>query len=208
MEAFIVLVIIAIVVFLLFVAWQTSGNNAQANKSTSEKASSVQQNELEKYYIATEEGETQGPYFLSSLNTFYTHGKITEDTLVCMAGGQEWVQFGAIVEREGKNQTNSNTNKPIIQQAKKPLSLKTGNPHNKLESLTITIEVVFRTAGVTALVAGIILLLYSIKEKHAGIGFVYLFSGTFSCLGCFWCAKIINLLSRAVDLLETITKRK
>lgn len=46
---------------------------------------------MEQYYIATEDGRTEGPYLFESLETFYTDGKMTEDTLVCIVGSQEWV---------------------------------------------------------------------------------------------------------------------
>ena len=52
---------------------------------------------MEQYYIATEEGQTEGPYSFASLETFYAEGKITQKSLVCIAGGQEWVQFGTVL---------------------------------------------------------------------------------------------------------------
>lgn len=33
---------------------------------------------MEQYYIATEEGQTEGPYSFASLETFYAEGKITQ----------------------------------------------------------------------------------------------------------------------------------
>lgn len=41
---------------------------------------------MEQYYIATEDGKTEGPYPFETLKILYTHGKITGDVLVCVAG--------------------------------------------------------------------------------------------------------------------------
>lgn len=59
---------------------------------------------MEQYYIATEEGQTEGPYSFASLETFYAEGKITQKSLVCIAGGQKWVQFWTILEQERKKE--------------------------------------------------------------------------------------------------------
>lgn len=59
---------------------------------------------MEQYYIATEEGQTEGPYSFASLETFYAEGKITQKSLVCIAGGQEWVQFETVLEQKWKVQ--------------------------------------------------------------------------------------------------------
>lgn len=158
--------------------------------------------EQEQYYIATEDGQTEGPYLFESLETFYTHGKITKDTLVYIAGGQEWVEFGNVLEQEQKTQAcNKDECAPISEgQSEEKTS-------QEPEPLVITVEDLFRVFGSIALIASIILLVYSIETNHTGIGFIYLLSGVFSCLGCFWCAKVIKLLSNAVDLLSLISKK-
>lgn len=152
---------------------------------------------MEQYYIATEDGKTEGPYLFESLETFYTHGKITKDTLVCTAGGQEWWKFGTVLGQ------NVHAEKPSWGKSQeKPYETPTD------VELIPTVEGLFCVVGIIALIASVILLVYSIEEKHTGIGFIYLLSGILSCLGCFWCAKVIKLLSRATELLETLTKRK
>lgn len=157
--------------------------------------------EQEQYYIATEDGKTEGPYSFESLEASYTNGKITQKTLVCIAGGQEWVQFGTVLEHEWKAQ--ARLNKPAWRKIQEQQDTRP----SESESLKITVEGLFRLTGVLALITGVILALCNTGPGHAAIGIIYLLSGAFSCLGCFWCAKIIELLSRAVDLLSVIAKR-
>lgn len=153
---------------------------------------------MEQHYIATEDGKTEGPYSLASLETFYTEGKINDDTLVCIAGGQEWVQFRTVLEQKWKEASEKN------QFAKK--QERTEATSTDVE-LIPTIEGLFQIVGVLALIAGIILLAHNIAQHSIEIGFIYLLSGAFSCLVCFWCAKVIKLLSHSVDLLSVIAKR-
>lgn len=157
---------------------------------------------MEQYYIATEDGKTEGPYALGMLKTLYTHGKITKDALVCIAGGQEWVKFGTVLEQE-KNAQACKKNECISTPEDQPEE----KPYEYPEPLAITIEGLFRVVGVVVLIASIILLVYSIEKKNTELGFIYLFSGVVSCLWCFWCAKVSGLLFRAVDLLSVIAKR-
>ena len=169
---------------------------------------------MEQYYIATEEGQTEGPYSFASLETFYTEGKINDDTLVCIAGGQEWVQFWTILEQERKKEV-----QPCEEPKKQALErlmneydpIPKEQPKKELQKdikpLEITVEGLFRIAGILALLAGVILALCNTGPGYAAIGIIYLLSGAFSCLGCFWCAKVIKLLSNTVELLTTISKR-
>lgn len=169
---------------------------------------------MEQYYIATEEGQTEGPYSFASLETFYTEGKINDDTLVCIAGGQEWVQFWTILEQERKKEV-----QPCEEPKKQALErlmneydpIPKEQPKKELQKdikpLEITVEGLFRIAGILALLAGVVLLFSTAKDRQPVLGFIYLLSGAFSCLGCFWCAKVSGLLSRAVDLLSVIAKR-
>lgn len=158
--------------------------------------------EQEQYYIATEDGQAEGPYSFESLESSYTNGKITQKTLVSVVGGQEWMQFRTVLEQKWKEQ--SQLNKP----AWRKIQEQQETQPSEFDSLKITVEGLFYFVGIIVFIAGIILLAYSIKEKQISIGFVYLLTGAFSCLGCFWCAKVSGLLSRAVDLLEAIAKRK
>lgn len=178
---------------------------------------------MEQYYIATEEGQTEGPYSFASLETFYTEGKINDDTLVCIAGGQEWVQFGTVLEQKWKvqalqrgeatrkkeeearrrfDEAQAQLNKPAWQKIHEQQDTRP----SESEPLEITVEGLFRIAGILALLAGVIVFLNH-AEEQTGIGLAYLIAGAFSCLGCFWCAKVIKLLSCTVDLLSVIAKR-
>lgn len=158
--------------------------------------------EQEQYYIATEDGKTEGPYALGTLKTLYAHSRIAKDALVCIAGGQEWVQFGTVLE---KKQTTQAFKKDECTPIPKDQSMK--KPQEESESLEITVEGLFRLVGFLALLAGFILFCINVGSGHTRIGFIYFISVAFSCLGCFWCAKVIKLLSRAVDLLSVIAKR-
>ena len=153
---------------------------------------------MEQYYIATEEGQTEGPYSFASLETFYAEGKITQKSLVCIAGGQEWVQFGTVLEQKWKEKSEKNS----LQKKQE----RTEATSTDVE-LIPTVEGLFQIMGILALLAGVILALCNTGPGYAAIGIIYLLSGVFSCLGCFWCAKVIKLLSCTVDLLSVIAKR-
>lgn len=152
---------------------------------------------MEQYYIATEDGKTEGPYSFESLEASYTNGKITQKTLVCIVGSQEWVQFRTVLEQKWKEQASKNNSHSSIPEKQK----------KETELDGITVEVLFKVAGVLSLLAGFILFCSNVGSGQSGIGFIYLLSGALSCLGCFWCAKVIELLSRTVDLLSAIAKR-
>lgn len=162
--------------------------------------------EQEQYYIATEDGKTEGPYSFESLEASYTEGKITQKTLVCIAGGQEWVQFGTVLEQKWKEESKKSTLERLMNEYD-PIAKKqpAERPHEQSESLEITVEGLFRFFGVIALLAGVIVFMYHAQEQ-TGIGLAYLLAGAFSCLGCFWCAKVIKLLSYSNRLLLVIAK--
>ena len=178
---------------------------------------------MEQYYIATEEGQTEGPYSFASLETFYAEGKITQKSLVCIAGGQEWVQFGTVLEQKWKvqalqrgeatrkkeeearrrfDEAQAQLNKPAWQKIHEQQDTRP----SESEPLEITVEGLFQIMGILALLAGVILALCNTGPGYAAIGIIYLLSGAFSCLGCFWCAKVIKLLSYANRLLLVIAK--
>ena len=152
---------------------------------------------MEQYYIATEEGQTEGPYSFASLETFYAEGKITQKSLVCIAGGQEGVQFGTVLEQKWKEKSEKNS----LQKKQE----RTEATSTDVE-LIPTVEGLFQIMGILALLAGVKLALCNTGPGYAAIGIIYLLSGAFSCLGCFWCAKVIKLLSYANRLLLVIAK--
>ena len=176
---------------------------------------------MEQYYIATAEGKTEGPYSFEELEAFYTHGKIGIDTLVCVAGGQEWKEFQTILSQKGKGLPDRHAKKRFVEFIldeidKKPALLKIQELNEQMDAqsdaerflkLFQTVEDIFRIVGIIALISGFMLFWDNVEEKQTEIGFIYLVSGAFSCLGCFWCAKVITLLSRAVNVLSALDKK-
>ena len=176
---------------------------------------------MEQYYIATEEGQTEGPYSFASLETFYTEGKINDDTLVCIAGGQEWVQFWTILEQERKKEVQP-CEEPKKQALERLMNEYDPIPKEQppkemqkdIDSLGITIELIFQIVGIACFVLSAVCLIL-LASTHKGEPIVdagFAIAGAvvliFSGLGFFWCAKVSGLLSRAVGLLETLAKRK
>ena len=86
----------------------------------------------------------------------------------------------------------------LIESEKDP-SWKESQEWDEQEPLKITVEGIFRFVGIIALIAGFILFCNNVEEKQTEIGFIYLVSGAFSCLGCFWCAKVLTLLQKIAD---------
>lgn len=155
---------------------------------------------MEQYYIAREDGEAEGPYFLESLKTFHTHGKISEDTLVCIVGSQDWVQFRKILEYEKRVQDQKRFEEARTESEKpswQKLQEQQATTSTDVE-LIPTIGGLFQIVGVITLITGVYVFLYHAKEQ-LGIGFIYFLIGAFSCLGCFWCAKVIRLLERIAE---------
>ena len=70
---------------------------------------------------------------------------------------------------------------------------------NDQEPLKITIEGIFRVVGVIALLAGIVLFYSTADDGQQALCFIYLISGAFSCLLCFWFAKVLTLLQQIAD---------
>lgn len=180
---------------------------------------------MEQYYIATAEGKTEGPYSFEELEAFYTHGKIRIDTLVCVAGGQEWAEFKTILSQKGKELTELHSKKNIAgsflnERKEKKAWLKIQELNKDLDEMDkqkndadfflesfVDVEGMFKVVGILALFVGFILALCHTGAEYGTIGFIYMVSGVFSCLGCFWCAKVITLLSRAVNLLSALVSK-
>ena len=108
------------------------------------------------------------------------------------------MQFGTVLEQKWKEKSEKNS----LQKKQE----RTEATSTDVE-LIPTVEGLFQIMGILALLAGVILALCNTGPGYAAIGIIYLLSGAFSCLGCFWCAKVIKLLSCTVDLLSVIAKR-
>lgn len=123
---------------------------------------------MEQYYIATADGQTEGPYAFETLKTLYTHNKITEDALVCIAGGQEWVQFRTVLEQE---QTTQACKKDECVHTLEDQSEE--KSYEEAEPLTINVEGLFFVVGIIALIAGVVAFLFH-AQNQPEIGFIYL----------------------------------
>lgn len=163
---------------------------------------------MEQYYIATEDGQTEGPYSFESLEAFYTEGKINDDTLVCIAGDQEWVQFWTILEQERKKEV-----QPCEESKKQDLErlmneydpIPKDPPPKELQKntdpLEMTIELIFQVVGIVCFVlsAACLILLASTHKGEPVVNAEFAIAGAvvliLSGLGFFWCAKVSGLLS-------------
>jgi len=176
------------------------------------------------YYVASNSNNAEGPYSFEELEALYKEGKILSETLVCPEGGQEWLSFGRIYhltkntnrkseEKETERQQKKSFVEVLLDKSEKRreemLLEKKQELNKQLETqksdaelfleLFRTVEGIFRFVGIIALIAGFILFCNNVEEKQTEIGFIYLVSGAFSCLGCFWCAKVLTLLQKIAD---------
>lgn len=157
------------------------------------------------YYVASNSNNAEGPYSFEELEALYKEGKILSETLVCPEGGQEWLSFGRIYHLT-KNTNRKSEEKETERQQKKRfvefiLDEREKKPAwvNEQEPLKITVEGLFQVVGAMTIIAGIVLFLINFYHHQFPIAFIYLLSGAISCLGCFWCAKVLTLLQKIAD---------
>lgn len=167
------------------------------------------------YYVAFDSNHADGPYSFEELEALYKEGKILSETLVCPEECQEWILFEAVYNQNHSTQkTESHPKKNIggaflnereekrawlkIQELNEQLETRESDAERFLK-LCRTVEGIFRIVGIIALIAGCILFSNNVKTGQTEIGFIYLFSGAFSCLGSFWCAKVLTLLQKIAD---------
>lgn len=50
-----------------------------------------------KYYIATPEGKTEGPFYSETLEVMERRKSINLETLICQEGGNEWIKYGELI---------------------------------------------------------------------------------------------------------------
>lgn len=157
------------------------------------------------YYVAFDSNHADGPYSFEELEALYKEGKILSETLVCPEGGQEWLSFGRVYHltkntnrKSDEKETESNSKKSFVEIILD--DSERASKTNKEPIEDITVEGIFRVVGVMALLAGIILLFYMSESfNQPSLGFIYLLSGAFSCLVCFWFAKVLTLLQKIAD---------
>lgn len=165
------------------------------------------------YYVASNSNNAEGPYSFEELEALYKEGKILSETLVCPEGGQEWLSFGRIYhltkntnrkseEKETERQQKKSFVEVLLDKSEKrreEMLLEKKQELNKQEPLKITVEGLFQVVGAMTIIAGIVLFLSHFYHHQFPIAFIYLLSGAFSCLGCFWCAKVLTLLQKIAD---------
>jgi hypothetical protein len=158
------------------------------------------------YYVASNSNNAEGPYSFEELEALYKEGEILSETLVFPEGGQEWLSFGRVYHltkntnrKSDEKETESNSKKSFVEIILD--DSERASKTNKEPIEDITVEWIFRVVGVMALLAGIILLLVYMSESfnQPSLGFIYLLSGAFSCLVCFWFAKVLTLLQKIAD---------
>lgn len=148
---------------------------------------------MNNYYVASDSNNADGPYSFEVLEAMYKEGIIFSETLVCPEGGQEWFSFGSVYKHYREE---------MLLEKKEELNKQLETQKSDAElflELFRTVEGIFRFVGIIALIAGFILFCNNAEEKQTEIGFIYLVSGAFSCLGCFWCAKVLTLLQKIAD---------
>ncbi|PNC89894.1 DUF4339 domain-containing protein [Akkermansia muciniphila] len=165
------------------------------------------------YYVASNSNNAEGPYSFEELEALYKEGKILSETLVCPEGGQEWLSFGRIYhltkntnrkseEKETERQQKKSFVEVLLDKSEKrreEMLLEKKQELNKQEPLKITVEGLFQVVGAMTIIAGIVLFLSHFYHHQFPIAFIYLLSGAFSCLGCFWFAKVLTLLQKIAD---------
>lgn len=148
---------------------------------------------MNNYYVASDSNNAEGPYSFEELEAMFKEGKIFSETLVCPEGGQEWFSFGSVYNHYREEMLLEKK-----QELNKQLETQKSDAELFLE-LFRTVEDIFRFVGIIALIAGFILFWNNLTERQPEIGFIYLVSGAFSCLVCFWFAKVLTLLQKIAD---------
>lgn len=58
-----------------------------------------------KYYIATPEGKTGGPFYPETLEVMERRKNITLETLICQEGGHEWIKYGELISSKAQEKS-------------------------------------------------------------------------------------------------------
>lgn len=140
---------------------------------------------MEQYYIVIQEGQTAGPYSLNALEILRNQKKITGETLVCKEGTEEWVPYSELLFSLASLQ-----NQNMKGETQPRLSVPKQGPKTPEGTAAI-----LKIIGSLVLVLGIILLIFSIKEKEVMTGVIFLGVGILSTVSCFWMARVVELLS-------------
>ena len=68
-----------------------------------------------KYYIATPEGKTEGPFYPDTLEVMERRKSITLETLICQEGEHDWIKYGELIS----SKTQEKTVQPSVEAEKK-----------------------------------------------------------------------------------------
>ena len=60
-----------------------------------------------KYYVASPEGKTEGPFHPETLEVLARRKSITFETLICREGGNEWIKYGEFLSSATHEKSNS-----------------------------------------------------------------------------------------------------
>lgn len=132
-------------------------------------------------------GNSEGPYSLRALELFCNRKEISTDTLVCKEGSQEWKPYGEVLLAIAQKRAEAGNSTVSMNNA--PDAVSNGAAYS-----ADGISVAFKIIGCIAMLAGAILFLISMKENNPVVGVIYVLSALLSCLACFWCAKVVELL--------------
>ena len=73
-----------------------------------------------KYYIATPEGRTEGPFHPETLEVLARRKSITFETLICREGGNEWIKYGEFLSSATHEKSNSSKMNICAESEKNP----------------------------------------------------------------------------------------
>lgn len=144
-----------------------------------------------KYYIATPEGRTEGPFHPETLDVLARRKSITFETLICREGGDEWIKYGEFLSSAIHEKSNS-PKRNICAESERT---------RKNNYSTNGVSEAFRWVGIVCFVLAVIIpliFLFSGSDQSifaASIFFVLALSG----LGWIGVAHIISLLEQIAE---------
>ena len=142
---------------------------------------------LDMYYIAIAEGQTEGPFSLEVLENYFTQKKINAKTMVFQEGGQEWEEFEKVLAKYHKK---------IVPKSKVSEEQNT--------NVNLTLGNWFILIGRVVAVLGLIGFFVCIAHKLIGLAVACLLSGFFSLMFFLWMGKIYDRIAECVLLLKNM----
>lgn len=116
MDTFIVLIgVILLTFFAVYLAWKNSGTSLKCERYSSNEVTGNEKSNSLKYYIATSEGKTEGPFYSETLEVMERRKSINFETLICQEGEHEWIKYGELIS----SKTQEKTVQPSVEAEKK-----------------------------------------------------------------------------------------